>query len=131
MPKGAALMRRDTDDAFQTIEACGVSLRVYTRDLPKGGVPLLICYGLGQAVEMLFPLMEQMRGRPFGWVGRLPQPALVISGLLDALIPAFNQMALASVIPDSKLVVYPAGHLLMYSEREDVATKVTEYLGKR
>lgn len=265
----------ETNDGFQIIEACGVKLRVYTRSLENAGLPLLICNGLGQSVELLFPLMDQMPDRPIiafdaagighselptskttipqhaemvaeilaklevpqvdvlgiswggaltqqlahtypdlcrrlilsitstgglitwwgspialfeiqfpfrfsnkaygnfigpwmyggeaisnpelfkeyskhavapsykgysaqvqamcrwsslSWVHSLKQKTLVISGLYDALIPAVNQAALATLIPNSTLATYPAGHLLMYSQREDVARKITAFL---
>lgn len=262
-------------DGFQMMEVRGIKLRVYTRHLDRPGVPLLICNGLGQAVEILFPLMDEMPDRPIiafdaagvgrshlpesplsipehaelvsqmldslgvpqvdvagiswggalaqqiarehagqvrklilaitstggmatwwgspiamfeiqfpmrylnksygnfvgpfmyggealarpdlfkeytkhalrpsyegykaqvqamcswtslGWVHKLEQPTLVISGLYDALIPAFNQFTLASLIPGSKLATYPAGHLLMYSKRVEVSQEIIEFL---
>lgn len=267
--------RADEEGVFQSFTVNGVGLRVYTRHLDQTGPPLLICNGLGQAVEMLFPLIDEMPNRPIvtfdaagvglsevpssetsipehaemivalldqlgldqvdvlgiswggalaqqlahtfsgrvrklilsitstggpitwwgspialfeiqfplryssktygdfigpwmyggealtqpqlfrdysasairpsykgysaqvqamcqwcslGWVHKLTQPTLVISGTFDTLIPVFNQIALATLIPDSRLVSYPAGHLLMYSRRIEVANEVTGFL---
>ncbi|SFU20848.1 alpha/beta fold hydrolase [Sedimentitalea nanhaiensis] len=49
---------------FQKISAGGVNLRVFTRDLQQAGVPLVICNGLGQSVEILYPLLQELPGRP-------------------------------------------------------------------
>ena len=50
---------------FQTIIARGMRLRVYTRGLDLANkTPLVFCNGLGQAVEILFPLMEEFPDRP-------------------------------------------------------------------
>ena len=48
---------------FQMLSAGGVSLRVYTRDPGTSGVPLVICNGLGQSVEILYPLMQELPDR--------------------------------------------------------------------
>ncbi len=52
------------DSRFRTLSAGGVKLRVYTRHLGRPGVPLVICNGLGQSIEILYPLIEQFRDRP-------------------------------------------------------------------
>lgn len=62
------------------------------------------------------------------WLHKLKQPTQIIAGALDALIPIANQMLLASQLPDARLKVYPAGHLLMYSHREDVGRLITRFL---
>lgn len=51
-------------DGFRTIRIGKDRLRVYTRNMDAGGVPLLVCNGLGQACEMLFPLLDELGGRP-------------------------------------------------------------------
>ncbi len=49
---------------FRMLSAGGVNLRVFTRDMDHPGVPLVICNGLGQSVEILFPLMQELSNRP-------------------------------------------------------------------
>ncbi|MEO3416915.1 alpha/beta hydrolase [Roseovarius sp. CAU 1744] len=262
---------------FQMLSAGGVSLRVYTRDPGTSGVPLVICNGLGQSVEILYPLMQELPDRPiiafdaagtghsdvpadmttipqhsamlgevldqlgvqqfdvmgiswggavaqqiahdqpdrvrrmvlaitsaggpgswwgsplavseimfpwryaskaygnfigpfmYGgeailhpslfreyarnaispsmkgyfaqvnalctwssipWLGQLTQPAQIIGGALDTLIPIANQMLLASLKPNSSFRVFNAGHLLMYSRRAEVGALVTEFLDR-
>ncbi len=62
------------------------------------------------------------------WLGKLKQPTLVIAGQFDGLIPITNQMLLANKIPNAKLHVYQAGHLLMYTQRERVAALIEDFL---
>jgi len=63
-----------------------------------------------------------------GWLHRLKQPTQIYSGLYDALIPAPNQYLLASRIPNSELKTFQAGHLLMYSKREEVGRMIVRFL---
>lgn len=63
-----------------------------------------------------------------GWLHRITQPTLVISGLWDGLIPAVNQMLLAERIPGARLKVVAAGHLLMYSRRKQIAPAIGAFL---
>ncbi|QCO57719.1 alpha/beta fold hydrolase (plasmid) [Pseudorhodobacter turbinis] len=86
-------------DEFRFIEVEGHRLRVFTRDLEKAGPPLVICNGLGQAVEMLLPMMDELPDRPIitfdaAGVGRsdtpdvgasMQQHALMLRAVLDAL----------------------------------------------
>ncbi|WP_424985078.1 alpha/beta fold hydrolase [Microbulbifer sp. S227A] len=62
------------------------------------------------------------------WLSRLSQPTLVIGGAYDTLIPVANQMLLASLVPKSRIKIYQAGHLLMYSRRAEVGALVTGFL---
>ncbi|MCK0141132.1 alpha/beta hydrolase [Aliiroseovarius sp. F20344] len=64
------------------------------------------------------------------WLRTLKQPALVIAGQFDGLIPIANQILLSNMLPNSKLHVYPAGHLLMYTQRHEVGAEITEFLGQ-
>ena len=263
------------DSQFQFISVDGLKLRVFTRDLDRSEVPLLICNGLGQGIEMLFPLMEEIENRPiisfdaagagrsdvpdngttmedhsqmvqallkeldvekfdvlgiswggalaqqlahdcpdqcrrlvlaitsaggisswwgspialseimfpwryfnktygnfigplmYGgeavlnpelfkeyskhairpsyegyaaqvkamcswsslpWIGRLKQQTQIIAGSLDTLIPIGNQILLSSLMPQARLTVFQAGHLLMYSKRDEVGELVTDFL---
>ncbi|WP_050525762.1 alpha/beta fold hydrolase [Pseudorhodobacter aquimaris] len=62
------------------------------------------------------------------WLHRLTQPTQIIAGAGDMLIPVPNQILLASLIPDAKLKIFPAGHLVMYSRREEVGQLMTGFL---
>lgn len=63
------------------------------------------------------------------WLGELQQQTLVIAGQFDGLIPITNQMLLANRIPNARLQVYQAGHLLMYTKRGQVAPLIENFLG--
>lgn len=62
------------------------------------------------------------------WLGQLKQKTLVIAGKYDGLIPIANQMLLANMIPNARLEVYSAGHLLMYTQRQDVGITIGAFL---
>ncbi|MCK8484523.1 alpha/beta hydrolase [Aliiroseovarius sp. S2029] len=62
------------------------------------------------------------------WLRQLPQKSLIIAGKYDALIPITNQILLANMMQNARLEVYPAGHLLMYSQRADVGATVGAFL---
>ncbi|MEY8830447.1 alpha/beta fold hydrolase [Sedimentitalea sp. XS_ASV28] len=62
------------------------------------------------------------------WLARLQQPTQVIGGALDTLIPVANQIALAALVPKSRIKIYQAGHLLMYSRRTEVGALITGFL---
>ena len=62
------------------------------------------------------------------WLGQLTQPTQIIGGSLDTLIPIANQMLLASMVPNARIKIYHAGHLLMYSRKSEVGALVTDFL---
>lgn len=62
------------------------------------------------------------------WLGQLTQPTQVIGGALDTLIPVANQMLLASLLPNARIKIYHAGHLLMYSRKSEVGALVSGFL---
>ncbi|MFY2824210.1 alpha/beta fold hydrolase [Ruegeria sp. MALMAid1280] len=95
---------------FQMLSAGGAKLRVYTRDLDLSDVPLVICNGLGQSVEILFPLMQELHDRPViafdaAGTGRsdvpdglttIPQHAAMLGELLDQLgVQQFDVMGIS------------------------------------
>ncbi|MBL4874723.1 MAG: alpha/beta fold hydrolase [Rhodobacteraceae bacterium] len=51
------------EGAFHTQQINGLGIRIYSRRADSAAPPLLICNGLGQSVETLFPLIEQFRDR--------------------------------------------------------------------
>lgn len=62
------------------------------------------------------------------WLGQLTTPTQIIGGAFDTLIPIANQMLLASLLPRARLKVYKAGHLLMYSSRQEVGELISDFL---
>ncbi len=62
------------------------------------------------------------------WIGCLKQPTQIIAGSLDTLIPIGNQILLSNLMQQAHLTVFQAGHLLMYSKREEVGELITKFL---
>lgn len=62
------------------------------------------------------------------WLRRLKQKTLVIAGQYDGLIPIANQILLSSMLPNARLEVYPAGHLLMYTKRKETGPMIGHFL---
>lgn len=62
------------------------------------------------------------------WLHQLKQPAQIIGGTLDTLIPIANQVLLASLKPNSEFKVFVAGHLLLYSRRREVGPLISDFL---
>lgn len=85
---------------FETIRVSGgVNLRVFTRDMDGDSVPLVICNGLGQAVEIQFPLMAELPGRPIiafdaAGAGRsdVPENATSIAGHAAMLTEVLDKL---------------------------------------
>ena len=63
------------------------------------------------------------------WLGRLPQPTLVVAGERDPSVPLRNARLLAARVPDARLhVVKDGGHLFLLDEPENVAPTIREFL---
>jgi poly(3-hydroxyoctanoate) depolymerase len=62
------------------------------------------------------------------WLHRLPQPALVLAGKDDAIVPPINARILARLIPNATLRVFKGGHLFALTEKEQVASLVHAFL---
>lgn len=84
---------------YRMLSADGIALRVYTRDIDRAGVPLVICNGLGQAVEMLYPLLHELTDRPIiafdaAGVGRsdVPEDATTIQQHANMLREVLDQL---------------------------------------
>jgi pimeloyl-ACP methyl ester carboxylesterase len=72
-------------------------------------------------------------GQPDGsLIPRLPQlsrPTLIANGFHDRLQPVYRSFAMASAIPDAKLVLYPdAGHAFLFQYHEEFAREVLAFL---
>src|SRR5215467_7118438 len=58
-------------------------------------------------------LMAVLGWSSLPWLRCLPQPALVMAGTDDPLVPVSNGRILASLIPDARLVTIDDGHLFL------------------
>ena len=61
--------------------------------------------------------------------GAIRQPVLVANGVEDIMIPTFQSYALAQVIPDARLVIYPdSGHGFLFQHADAFADEVRRFL---
>ena len=63
-----------------------------------------------------------------GWLHRLPQPTLVISGTDDPLVPVANAHLLAERIPKARLRLFDDGHLVLMTRLDEIAPLLREFL---
>ena len=56
------------------------------------------------------------------------QPTLIVAGDDDPIIPVVNARIMARLIPDSRLHVYPGGHLALVTEAHELAPVIEEFL---
>jgi poly(3-hydroxyalkanoate) depolymerase len=62
------------------------------------------------------------------WLHRLPQPALVIGGTDDPLVPVANARVLADHIPNARLRLIEDGHMLLLTSLNEVAPLLLDFL---
>ena len=62
------------------------------------------------------------------WLHQLRQPTMILAGDDDPIVPSVNARVMARLIPDARLHIINAGHLLLLTEREQVAPLVYQFL---
>lgn len=62
------------------------------------------------------------------WLHQLPQPTLILAGNDDPIVPPVNARVMARLIPHARLHIVNGGHLLLLTEREQVAPLVYQFL---
>ncbi len=62
------------------------------------------------------------------WLRLVRQPTLVLAGNDDPIVPLVNARILHSLIPHSRLHVYPGGHVALVTEAELLAPVVASFL---
>lgn len=61
--------------------------------------------------------------------GAITHPVLIANGIEDAMIPTYQSFALAQVIPQARLLLYPdAGHAFMFQYPEHFAAELSRFL---
>jgi poly(3-hydroxyalkanoate) depolymerase len=75
-----------------------------------------------------FQLLAAAGWTSIGFLPRLRQPTLVLTGDDDPIIPTVNGHLLAALIPDARLDVYPGGHLELIARPEHLAPRIEEFL---
>lgn len=63
--------------------------------------------------------------------GAIRQPTLVANGVEDAMIPTYQSYALAQVMPNARLSIYPdSGHAFMFQYPEQFGDEVVRFLAE-
>jgi pimeloyl-ACP methyl ester carboxylesterase len=62
------------------------------------------------------------------WLHQLRQPTLIVAGDDDPIVPPVNARVMACLIPHARLHAINGGHLLLLTEREQVAPLVYQFL---
>lgn len=99
-----------------------LTLRTADRDAPSG--PAVAAAQLAAFAEW-----EQYEGERFAALKTIAQPTLVISGMQDEMIPAFNAVWLAENLADAVLLLYPdSGHGALFQYPGPFTRQVTAFL---
>jgi poly(3-hydroxyalkanoate) depolymerase len=62
------------------------------------------------------------------WLHQLRQPTLILAGDDDPIVPPINARVMARLIPHARLSIVNGGHLLLLTEKEQVAPLVYQFL---
>ena len=62
------------------------------------------------------------------WLHQLRQPTLILAGNDDPIVPPINARVMAHLIPHARLHIVSGGHLLLLTERAQVASLVYQFL---
>jgi pimeloyl-ACP methyl ester carboxylesterase len=92
------------------------------RDTPSGSA-------VAQAQIAAFRDWEQYSGERFAELKNIRQPALVVNGVFDNMIPVRNSYWLSANLPNAVLITYPdAGHGALFQFHDAFARQATEFL---
>jgi len=62
------------------------------------------------------------------WLHQIRQPTLILAGNDDPIVPPVNARVMARLIPHARLHILNGGHLLLLTERAQVAPLVYQFL---
>jgi pimeloyl-ACP methyl ester carboxylesterase len=84
---------------------------------------------IAQAQLAAFRDWEQYTGDRFSDLRRIPQPALVVNGVYDEMVPVSNSYRLAENLPNAMLLAYPdAGHGSVFQWHASFVQQATAFL---
>jgi pimeloyl-ACP methyl ester carboxylesterase len=82
-----------------------------------------------QAQMAAFGDWEHYTGKHFADLQRIHQPALVVNGVEDVMIPIANSYRLAENLPNAVLLTYPdSGHGAIFQWHDSFVKQVTDFL---
>jgi poly(3-hydroxyalkanoate) depolymerase len=109
-----------------------VAPRLYggtARDDPQGVTAMMHAQSrVGSPRGYLYQLAAGAGWTSLPFLALLRQPTLILSGDDDPLIPLANARLLRRLIPNSRLHVYPGGHLSLVTEAAELAPAVDAFL---
>jgi pimeloyl-ACP methyl ester carboxylesterase len=95
-----------------------------TEDLDPASGPDIVA-----AQMAAFREWEQSTGTRFGALKDIPQPALVVNGIHDDMIPVANSYRLAENLPNAVLLVYPdSGHGSLFQFHDSFTRQAAAFL---
>jgi len=84
---------------------------------------------VAQAQVMAFRAWERPDGERFAYLRQINQPALVVNGVFDNMIPVRNSYYLAEHLPNAMLLTYPdAGHGSLFQYHESFVRQAELFL---
>jgi pimeloyl-ACP methyl ester carboxylesterase len=84
---------------------------------------------VAQAQIAAFRAWEQVDGERFQTLRRITQPALVVNGIFDNMIPVRNSYYLAEHLPNAMLLTYPdASHGSLFQFHDSFVTQAALFL---
>ena len=84
---------------------------------------------VAQAQMIAFRKWEQVSGKRFSDLEKIQQPALVMNGIFDEMIPVRNSYWLAEHLPNALLIVYPdSGHGSLFQFHDSFTRQAAAFL---
>ncbi len=83
---------------------------------------------IGSRLGYLYQLTAGVGWTSVPFLPLLSQPALIVSGADDPIIPLANARLMHRLIPDARLHIFPGGHLGLVTEASQLAPVVSEFL---
>jgi pimeloyl-ACP methyl ester carboxylesterase len=86
--------------------------------------------GVARAQMASFREWEQFTGTRFADLKNIRQPALVVNGIHDEMIPVLNSYSLGEHLPNAVLLTYPdSGHGSLFQYHESFTRQAAAFLG--
>jgi poly(3-hydroxyalkanoate) depolymerase len=83
---------------------------------------------IGSRLGYVYQLTAGLGWTSVPFLPLLNQPALIVSGADDPIIPLANARLMQRLIPDARLHIFPGGHLGLVTEARQLAPVVSDFL---
>lgn len=98
------------------------------RRRPELARPVTHATALASRRGYLYQLMAAAGWTSLPWLRLIRQPALILAGDDDPVIPLVNAKLMAALLPSARLLVYPDGHLGLLTRAAELAPVVSDFL---